>query len=220
MVVIERLFINARTHRLEALSSRPKGGVRGTFVLCHPFPLYGGNMYHKVLVKTTETLLEEGYGVIRFNMRGTGKSTGENPDDFGARTDLEAVLGRVSEEKSTGALWLGGYSYGAYVALSALVERVPGSFPGRFPVEGVMALAYPASMPEYRLNTLPDHTVGFIHGTEDELIPMATMKSFLSSQIPARKIYWVEGANHNFDGRMGELQEAVRSCLAEAGARA
>ena len=215
MAIIERVFIESNSHRLETLISRPEYVKGGTFVLCHPYPLYGGNMYHKVLVKVDETLLEEGYGVVRFNFRGVGKSTGNFPDGFGARADLDAVLNWLSGRDDMGTMQLGGYSYGAYVALSALAERVPGAFPVLYPVTGVMALAYPASMPEYRMMTLPDVKVVFIHGTNDELIPAATVKSYLSSQVPLRKILWVEDANHNFDGKLQELQGTIRTCLAE-----
>ncbi|MBU0754987.1 MAG: alpha/beta hydrolase, partial [Planctomycetes bacterium] len=183
------------------------------FVLCHPYPPYGGNMYHKVVVKAAELMLEEGFAVIRFNMRGTGKSTGETRDSTDARADLKSVLQWWKIRCPETPLWLGGFSYGAYICLSSLVPRVPGSFPSRFPVQGVLAIAYPASIPEYRLNMLPEVKMAYIHGTEDELIPPSALKRYLQSQLSEHAVQWVEGANHFFDGRLKELQEAVKQGL-------
>jgi alpha/beta superfamily hydrolase len=213
VVVIERLFIEGENHRLEAIFSQPTESPRGVFVLSHPYPPYGGNMYHKVVVKTAELLLDKGFMVLRFNMRGTGKSSGEMPDGPAAREDLQSVLSWTEERCPHLPLRLGGFSFGAYVSLSALVPRVPGAFPGRFPVQGVIAIAYPASIAEYRLKNLPEVKLAFIHGMEDELIPASSLKHYLDSQHTEYDLQWVPGANHFFDGSLEELQASVEQGL-------
>jgi alpha/beta superfamily hydrolase len=217
VVVIERLFIEEESHRLEAIFCEPGEKALGAFVLCHPYPPYGGNMYHKVVVKTAELLMDAGFAVLRFNMRGTGKSTGESGDSGDARSDLKGVLQWLKQRCPGTPLWLGGFSYGAYICLSALVPRVPGSFPGLFPVEGVLAIAYPASIAEYRLNVLPEVKMAYIHGMEDELIPASALKQYIHSQLAGLEVQWVPGANHFFDGKLKELQEAVNRGLIDLG---
>lgn len=218
MVVIERLFIDAGGHALEAIHSTPSEAPRGVFVLCHPYPRYGGDMFHKVVVKAAEVLLKSRFSVVRFNLRGTGRSTGPPLDNAGAREDLDAVLRWAQEKEPDRPLWLGGYSYGAYVALSALMPRREGSFHDRYPVKGVMAVAFPAGLPAYKLDVFPDVAVHFIHGLEDALIPPAVLKGYLSARGPRFEVQWVPGANHFFDGKLTALQEAFHDGLGALGA--
>ncbi len=213
VVVIEKLFIDAGSHRLEALYSRPEEPHRGVFVLCHPYPAFGGNMYHKVLVKLAETFLEEGQAVLRFNFKETGNATGEEVDPIGARHDLAQAVQWVRSFNPGRTVRVAGYSYGAFVGLSALRPKLAGSFQDGATVDGVMAIAYPANMPEYRLDFLPDVKLGFIHGTEDALVPVSALKNYLRSQRTDIGVHWVEGANHFFDGKLEALQSAARDCL-------
>jgi len=202
MVTIEKLFIDLKTHRLESMLSRPAGPSKGACVFCHPHPHHGGDMYNKVVVKTAEVLLEERFAVLRFNMRGVGRSTGEMPDHETAREDLAAVMQWMMER--SGPLVLAGYSYGAFIALSYLASEEP------LPVGRILCIAYPASMPGYHLSRMPDVPMRFVHGTRDELVPAVQMKQFLRTYRKDQSVVWVEGANHTFDGKLEELKEACR----------
>jgi alpha/beta superfamily hydrolase len=217
MVVIERLFIETETHRLEALLGRHVEGCRGVWALCHPYPPYGGDMYHKVVVKLAELLTAEGFAALRFNLRGVGRSTGLLSESREACQDLESVLSWLAEKHPKWPRWVAGYSYGAFVALSTLAVRGPDPSVRGAAVEGALAVAYPAGKPEYRLKTLPEIKTCFVHGVEDELIPASTVQGYLASQQPTPKLHLVEGANHFFDGKLGAFQEACRVCLASLG---
>jgi alpha/beta superfamily hydrolase len=161
-------------------------------------------MYNKVVVKAAEALLEARHAVLRFNMRGTGRSEGETPDHEGARQDLAEVMEWLAarEEGRAGPIKLAGYSYGAYIALSAPVDS-----------GGIVAIAFPASMPEFHLSRLPPVRLRFVHGTTDELVSAKQMEAFLQAHRREREVFWVEGANHTFDGRLGALREACRKAL-------
>ena len=218
MAVIERIFVPCGSHRLEALYSRPAAGPegrrRGIFVLCHPYPPFGGDMYHKVVVKTAEALGEEGFDVLRFNFRGVGRSTGGggmevNP--IGSREDLERAAAWARERLPDLPLWVGGYSYGAFIALSSQVPRLAGAFRGRGAVRGVLAVAYPAGMEAFRLDHLPDLPLALVHGTDDLLASAHGLRRYLETQRTGLAVHWVEGANHFFDGKLDRLKEAVRA---------
>ena len=213
MVAIERFYLEANSLHLEAVFSKPLDRLCGAVVLCHPNPSFGGDMYHKVVVKLAELLLGEGHAVLRFNFRGTGKSTGTHEDPSDARQDLAAALDWLTENQPGLPLALAGYSYGAFVALSALVPRVAGSFPGRYPLEWILAVAYPAGLPEYRLGSLPEIRTGFVHGEEDELIPASSLKQLLKGRQRGIDVQWVEGANHFFDGKLDAMQAAAGTSL-------
>lgn len=213
MAVIERSFIPSGRHRLEAIFTRPDPDrcvkVRGAFVLCHPYPPLGGDMFQKVVIKTSEALEARGFATLRFNFRGVGRSTGVEADPIAAREDLEAAAAWVQARSPELPLWLGGYSYGAFIALSSQVPRLAGAFAGRRPVRGVLALAFPAGMDPFRLDFLPDLPVALVHGTDDLLASAHALRRYLSTQRPDVKVQWVEGANHFFDGRLDRLKEAV-----------
>jgi alpha/beta superfamily hydrolase len=212
-VSIERFFVEEDSLRLEAIFSRPVRPPRGAFVICQPNPLYGGDMYNKVVVKMAEAFLEEDFAALRFNFSGTGRSVGGSPDPLGARHDLAAALGWLEGSHPDLPLRLSGYSYGAFIALSSLLAGVPGAFPDRHAIEGVVAAAYPAGQPEYRLDALPELPVGFVHGLEDELIPASALKKILRIRQRGVEVQWVEGANHFFDGKLPEFQAAVKALI-------
>ena len=49
-----------------AAPSAPTGGV----ALCHPHPLYGGDMDNPVVVRAAEVCRDAGLATLRFNLRG------------------------------------------------------------------------------------------------------------------------------------------------------
>ncbi|MQL51043.1 hypothetical protein GFC01_01910 [Desulfofundulus thermobenzoicus] len=59
---------------LEAFLDLP--AVPGPFpgvVLCHPHPLYGGNMNNNVILAVSQALTSNGIASLRFNFRGVGQ---------------------------------------------------------------------------------------------------------------------------------------------------
>jgi alpha/beta superfamily hydrolase len=61
---------------------------------------------------------------VRFNFRGVGAS-GRFDDGDGELDDLRAVVAWVRASARTSALWLAGFSFGAYVSLRAAAELQP-----------------------------------------------------------------------------------------------
>lgn len=105
--------------RLETRIDTPEEPVR-VAVLCHPHPLQGGTMNAPLMIAVTRRLVARGHTVIRFNFRGSGASTGSH--DFG-----EAELGDVTAVAAHARglnlpLGIGGWSFGAGVALNWLAE--------------------------------------------------------------------------------------------------
>ena len=93
----------------------------GTFVVCHPHPLYGGSRHDMVVAAMVDGALAAGWQAVRFDFRGAGGSTGEHGGGEAERDDIGTVLDHVSP---VARLVLGGYSFGADVALSLDDERV------------------------------------------------------------------------------------------------
>ena len=116
---------------LEALVSEPSGEMRHFAVLCHPHPLYGGNMHDGVLQIAASALLEHNIAVVRFNFRGVGRSQGisgrATPDEKSQQDyappevgDLIAVARWARSQYATATPLCVGYSFGAHVLWHAL----------------------------------------------------------------------------------------------------
>src|SRR5262249_42695842 len=58
---------------LEALLALPDSPTAGV-VICHPHPLYGGDMDNPVVVRVQEVCSALGLATLRFNFRGVGAS--------------------------------------------------------------------------------------------------------------------------------------------------
>jgi len=109
---------------IETLIESPSVAPIAVAICCHPHPLFGGSMTNKVIHTVAKTFLAAGSVVIRFNFRGVGASAGVHDEGRGETDDVVA-LARWARERWPGLpLWLGGFSFGGYVAL-ALLEAVP-----------------------------------------------------------------------------------------------
>src|SRR3954470_5358373 len=102
---------------LEALLMMPEGAPRTAAVLCHAHPLHGGMMHFKVLFRVAKALQEHGAAVLRFNFRGVGRSEGTHDDGRGEQDDVRAALAEMSRRFPSRPVILGGFSFGAVMAL-------------------------------------------------------------------------------------------------------
>jgi alpha/beta superfamily hydrolase len=188
---------------LEARLGIPRSS-HGGVVVCHPHPLYGGDMDNPVVVRIAEVCAELGLATLRFNFRGVGRSTGAHGDGVAERGDVEAALARltavVGAERPLG---VAGYSFGAMVAAD-VATRHRG-------LAGVALVAPPlARMDAGRLASLRPFAdrVLIVAGTRDEICPPEAVER-LRPAIPGVTVHSVDGADHFFFGKLYPLGEAV-----------
>src|SRR3546814_8259441 len=89
---------------------------------------------------------ELGATTVRFNFRGTGDSEGAFDEGRGEVDDLHAVAAWVREQRPGDALWLAGFSFGAYVSLRAAASLKP---------DLLVSIAPPAGRWDLDSNELP-----------------------------------------------------------------
>src|SRR5207247_7560700 len=130
---------------LEARLAHPEP-ARAGLVVCHPHPLYGGDMDNPVVIRVTEVADGLGIATLRFNFRGVGASTGQHGGGEAEAEDVKAARAAMAERLPAGAaIGLAGYSFGA-----AVVRRggAPASAPPCLalvaPPVGVLPLDFPA----------------------------------------------------------------------------
>jgi putative ATPase len=113
---------------LQGIWHLPAGkGPFPAVVVCHPHPLYGGNMENSVVLALCEALAGSGMAALRFNFSsvGQGQSTLNGSEE---KKDVQAALALAVRTIGVDPVRLGlaGYSFGASVALTVAFsdERV------------------------------------------------------------------------------------------------
>ena len=184
--------------RLEPLSS-PGGG----FVLCHPHPLYGGDMDNPVVVRAAEVVQAAGYATLRFNFRGVGASDGAHDRGRGEQDDVRAAMtalaARLQPDAPVGAI---GYSFGAHAAARA-------TRPGAAPLG---LIAPPLGMYDWGFLGRGRGRVLLVAGTRDTYCPVEAFHRLAEATGAEERI--IEGADHFFFGKLYPLGEAVAAWLA------
>ncbi len=188
---------------LEASLALPVGATAGV-VICHPHPLYGGDMDNPRVLDVRDACHHAGLGTLRFNFRGTGRSTGRHDDGRGERDDVRAALAALHERlPATGAVALVGYSFGAAMAGAVAMAGEP--------LGGLALLAPPLVGADYRWGrplTAVSGPALVVAGTVDEYCPVSALEA-LRAQWPKAEVRMIEGADHFFGGHGALLIEAL-----------
>ena len=77
---------------IECAQDDPIGAPNALMVICHPHPLHGGSMDHKVVHTLARAGLQWGCRALRFNFRGVGASAGAWDEGCGEVEDALAVI--------------------------------------------------------------------------------------------------------------------------------
>jgi alpha/beta superfamily hydrolase len=112
---------------LDAEAAIPPGPWAAA-VVCHPHPLYGGDLHNNVVDALVRALSGAGVAAVRFDFRGVGRSGGEHGDGETERLDVVAAIDAAAPLAGDGPVLLAGYSFGAAVALSVADPRLDGWF--------------------------------------------------------------------------------------------
>jgi hypothetical protein len=198
----ESLEIAGSAGRLEAILMHPEGEPVAAGVVCHAHPLHGGIMHFKVVFRAAKALQENGVAALRFNFRGVGRSEGVHDDGEGEQEDARAALKELERRFPRLPLVLGGFSFGAVIAL-----RVAARDPR---VHAVCALGFPlVRFGDAALLAAPSQPRLFVQGEHDEFGAGAVLRPLVDALPGSREIVVVPGANHFFDGQLDLLQGAV-----------
>jgi uncharacterized protein len=208
-VVSERVQFPCGDITLEGMFEVPPGvsmPVRGVAV-CHPHPLYGGDMHNDVVNRVCRGLLEQGCAALRFNFRGVLASGGEHAGGYGEREDVWAALDwlRSRHEIDGARLGLAGYSFGAAVALNAGIAAG---------VRALAAISVPPQMVDFTALQGYEIPVLLIAGDQDQFVPVEPLQQLAIAVGASTTTAIVRGTDHFWSGRIGQLGEAVGSFFA------
>ena len=70
----QKISLQGGAGLIEALLDVPAGEPRGTAVIAHPHPLFGGTMTNKVVQTLARAFVQTGWRAVRFNFRGVAST--------------------------------------------------------------------------------------------------------------------------------------------------
>ena len=185
-------------------------GPVAAIVVCHPHPLYGGDMHNEVVQTLCRAALARGIAALRFNFRGTGRSGGDHGGGYEEREDVFAALDLLRGRHSAvdpARLGLAGYSFGAAVALNAA------------PAAGVRALCAvspPPQLLDFTAQWGVEMPVLLIAGDQDPIAPAARVQQLPLAIGPQARAEIVIGADHFWWDHMTQLADLAGDFFAAA----
>ncbi len=177
-------------------------------VVCHPHPLYGGNMQNNVVMAICQGLLSHSVAAFRFNFRGVGRSGGVFGGGITEREDVKTALAFVHArpEINTEKIGLTGYSFGAMVALPVALQ------------EGVVRLLALISPP--LADSAWEQLKGYLKpkllmaGSADAFVPTREFQQHAQDMPEPKQYFVVSGADHFWWGYEGEVAQKVAQFFA------
>lgn len=172
-------------------------------IVCHPLPTEGCSMHNKVVTMTARALRELGATTVRFNFRGTGRSEGAFDDGRGEVEDLTAVAAWVRTQRPGDALWLAGFSFGAYVSLRAAEALQP---------DVLISIAPPAGRWDgFDGIATPTMPWLVVQGEADEVVDPQSVYDWLKRIKSQAELVRMPDTSHFFHRKLIDLRGAIKN---------
>ncbi|MEQ8708519.1 MAG: alpha/beta hydrolase [Rhodospirillales bacterium] len=204
------VIFNGPEGRLEGRYSHGKTENAPIALVLHPHPQHGGTMNNKIVYNLYHSFVNRGFSTLRFNFRGVGRSQGGYDDGQGELSDAASALDWLQTiNPNASDCWIGGFSFGAWIAMQLLMRRPE--------ISGFVSIAPPANMFDFSF-LAPCPSSGLIlHGDNDEVVPEAAVAK-LAQKLKTQKNIVVDydvvgGAGHFFTEQFDDLNERVGTYL-------
>lgn len=203
----------------EVIFNGPEGRLEGRYhhhpdktapiaVVLHPHPQHGGTMNNKVVYTLFHTFVAMGFAVLRFNFRGVGRSQGVYDNGLGELSDAASALDWLQTlHPDARASWVGGFSFGGWIAFQLLMRRPE--------ISGFVTVAPPANLYDFSFLAPCPVSGQVIQGGADTVVPEASVAKLtqkLSSQKGIVIDYHVlPEADHFFGNELDKISELATS---------
>jgi alpha/beta superfamily hydrolase len=161
-------------------------------------------MHFKVIFRAAKALQENGVAALRFNFRGVGRSEGVHDDGRGERDDVRAALDFAAGRFASLPLVLGGFSFGAAMALHAAAAdaRARALFVLGLPLTKMNDLAVLNAVEAPRL---------FVQGERDEFGDGERIRGLVEPLPPPRELRVIPDSDHFFTGHLTKCRASSRA---------
>ncbi len=209
MTVKKSVEIKCGVISLEGVLEIPDSAGAGLpgAVLCHPHPLFGGDMRNNVVSALNDALLASGFACLRFNFRGTGASGGNHGQGLDELDDVRAALDFLEQQELVdgGNMLVAGYSFGCWVGLHAASKD--------YRPKRLVGISPPLDM--YDFGFLDHETrPKFLIAGDHDFVCTKTIFESVAAAIPEPKMTVVlPGADHFHFGRETDLVKHLNEFL-------
>ena len=175
-----------------------------TVVVCHPLSTEGGSLHNKVVTMVARSVRELGAASVRFNFRGVGASAGSFDEGNGELDDLRTVVGWVREQRPHDALWLAGFSFGAYVSLRAADLLNP---------DALISIAPPAGRWDFDKIVAPACPWLVVQGEDDEIVAPQAVYDWIDGLPRKPELVRMPDTSHFFHRKLMDLRGAIKHAM-------
>ena len=186
---------------LEGLCSLPHEAPRIGVVICHPHPLYGGEMHNNVVTALARAFQGAGCATLRFNFRGVGGSGGVHDEGVGELDDVKGAISYLLRRVSPQTVIVAGYSFGSIVGL-----RAAASDPR---VHMLIGVALPIARRDASFLEGVTKPKLLISGDRDDVSPGPQLVALLGRLPEPKQPVFVKGADHFFAGLERDVADAA-----------
>lgn len=204
------LIIPGPAGRLEARYTEPPVPGAPLALILHAHPQAGGTMQDPVTITLYKMFERHGFGVLRYNSRGVGRSQGQFDAGVGELSDAAFILDYIENmNESPRYVWVAGYSFGAWITLQLLMRRPE--------IDGFLALSPPAN--HYDLSFLaPCPASGLILCGDNDVVcaPSDIERALQKVRVQTGEVIdrqTIEGANHFYQHHLEEMEDRCESYL-------
>lgn len=163
-------------------------------------------MNNRIIYTMFNAFVERGFSTLRFNFRGVGRSEGVFDGGFGELSDAAYAFDWMQQfNKNSPFCWVGGYSFGALIAMQLMMRRPE--------IEGFLSISPPSNTEDFSFLAPCPSSGLIVHGDADELIPIEAA-SKLASKLGIQKNIDIEftsvkGADHFYKNKIDGLYTVI-----------
>lgn len=197
----EKISFPVGTIRLEGLLALPPDAPRIGVVVCHPHPLYGGEMHNNVVTALTLSLHRSGHATLRFNFRGVGASEGRHDEGNGEMDDVKGAVSYLLSRASPQTVVVAGYSFGSIVGLRAGADDPR--------VHALIGVALPIARRDASFLEGTTKPKLLVTGDRDDVSPAQQLTALFGKLQEPKQLVVVRGADHFFGGLERDVADAA-----------
>jgi len=199
----EKCVLQSKEYELEGLLD--KRSQNQAVIITHPHSLYGGSMHNPVVEAIRTAFNNNGYTTLRFNFRGVGNSQGNFDNGRGEQEDVRAAITYLIESGTT-AVNLAGYSFGAWVNASLIINDSA-------PVSEMIMVSPPVGFIDFESGKTINCLKLVVTGSQDDIAPADLIRDVLPSWNPDARFEIIDGCDHFYAGHLKKLETILSSFL-------
>jgi alpha/beta superfamily hydrolase len=204
------VIFNGPVGRLEGRYQPPKKKNAPCAIVLHPHPQFGGNMNNPIIYELFYMFEQRGFGVLRMNSRGVGRSQGVFDHGLGELSDAASAMDWLqATNPDARGCWIAGFSFGAWIGMQLLMRRPE--------VEGFISIAPQPNLYDFSFLAPCPSSGLIINGEKDRVAPAKDVQG-LVDKLKAQKGIVIDheivpDTNHFFEGKTDLLLEVCSTYL-------